>query len=145
MDSKLPHTKKRSQRTQRGTLVDCLVIYHGINTAHLLTLVKQEQVLIDKNENRKFLIIAPPQIVFNYGKNKSSRVYVCDGDKGVTVFMNFIRDKQLVELKTDANMLSNILDTAILSRLSKIKPDQKLLMFAAGFGVFIGWVLGHII
>lgn len=122
-------------------MVLCLVLSPGDKSGQLVNLRKEENVLTNKTENQKFLIIEPPAIEFTHNY-KPYPVYVCDSAKGVTVGLSFDREKELASMFSDPRMFSNVFDETFISRATNIKTDFKQLIGVALFSVFFGWVIG---
>lgn len=133
--------KKKNSRFKRGDLVLCLVLSPGQKYGQFVNLRKEENILTNKQENQKFLIIEPPAFETVY-KDKSSLVYVCDAEKGVTVKLEFDRDKELASIFCDPKMISNVFDESFISKASGIKPDWKQLAGIALFGFVFGGFFG---
>ncbi|MDD3043502.1 MAG: hypothetical protein PHW56_11340 [Methanosarcinaceae archaeon] len=130
--SKIRPGKLKNSRFKRGQSVLCWVIYPGNRRGQLLTLKKEENILIDRSENRKFVIAEPPQLELIH-KERIYNIYVCDAEKGCTARLQFERDSELSRLFCDPVLVANIIDESFISRASKIKSDWKQVT-AAAFG-----------
>lgn len=129
--------KNRHSKFKRGAQVPCLVLSPGEKAGILMNLRKEENLLTNKNENQKFLIVEPPAMEIDY-QNKTSPCYVCDSEKGVTVKVSFKREQELLSLFCDPKMVSNVFDETFISKASGIKPDVKQLI---GIGL-IAFIFG---
>jgi hypothetical protein len=126
-ESKIKPAKNKTSRFKRGTLVLCLVLSPGQKYGQLVNLRKEENILSNKQENQKFLIMEPPALEFSHNY-RSYPVYVCDAEKGVTVSLEFNRAAELSSMFCDPKMLSNVFDETFISKASNIKPDWKQLI-----------------
>lgn len=133
--------KKAKSRFKRGKLVLCMLISPGQKQAEFKNLLKEENVLSDKHENQKFLIVEPPSLISTV-KDKSYPVYVCDTEKGVTIGLSYDREQKLASMYCDPHMLSNILDETFISKASNIKADWKQLVGVGCGGLVFGAMLG---
>ena len=133
--------KKAKSKFKRGNLVLCMLISPGQKQAEFKNLLKEENILSDKHENQKFLIVEPPAVITTV-KDKSYPVYVCDTEKGVTVGLSYDRELELASMYCDPHMLSNILDETFISKASNIKADWKQLVGVACGGMVFGVLFG---
>lgn len=133
--------KKKYSRFRRGSLTPCLILSPGEKNAVFQNLRKEENILSFKQENQKFLVVAPPALEIE-DNGKSVPCYVCDVEKGVTVNLSFEREQELSTLFCDPKMVSNVFDESFISKASGIKADYKQLIAIAFMGFVFGGLLG---
>jgi len=127
--------KKAKSRFKRGKMVLCLVLSPGQKTGEFINLLKEENLLSNKQENQKYLIVAQPAVYIT-SKNNSYQIYVCDAEKGVTVDLQINRNEELATMYCDPHMISNIFDESFISKASNIKADWKQIV-GVGMGAFL--------
>jgi hypothetical protein len=104
-------------------------------------LQKSDNKLIDKEQDKQFTVTERPVILKN-GK-KTSNCYIADDDTGATVSVQ--KDQSLLSLKTTPNLMQNVMDTEILNKAFKLKPERKMLVGMFALGIVAGFFMGIII
>ena len=119
---------------RRGSNVLCLLVTPGESKPALLKLRKTEYLIIDKNEDRSFTVSTGPALEI-INKNKNIDCYVLDAHTGCTVDLNFIGDKEILEMKTNPETTYDLIDGHLISQFVDLKPDWKQ---SAGMAFFAG-------
>lgn len=126
---------------KRGKKVICLLLYPGNRDHELTTLRRAEDQIIDKGEDRTFIIEAGPCMTIQ-NKRKNLDCYAIDAEKGVTVSLSWKRSAELMEMHAIPETAYDILDMSFIRKAVKLKPDYKQMMGIALFAALIGWMFG---
>lgn len=126
---------------KRGKKVLCLLLYPGNRDHELVTLRKVEDHIIDKSEDRTFIIEAGPCMAIQ-NKRKNLDCYAIDAEKGTTVSLSWKRSQELMEMHAIPETVYDILDMSFIRKAVKLKPDQKQLIGMVVLGAFVGFLFG---
>lgn len=126
--------KPRKPFFRRGKHVLALVVTPGETAHDLVTLRKTEDRLEDKGQDRTFMKSTEPAFKI---RNKKGDIdcYVVDSEKGCTVGIEFVRDKDMLRMRTNPETTYDVLDGHLVSQFMDLKPDRKAQI---GFGLFCG-------
>lgn len=128
--------KPRKPLFRRGNNVLCLLISPGERTPELVKLRKTENTIVDRNEDRLFIVSTGPALTIK-NKSESMDCYVLDAEKGCSVDLVFGRDNKLATMHTNPETTFDLIDQNFISQFVDLKPDWRAQM---GFGIFCGLI-----
>jgi len=123
---------------RRGDKVDVIVFDNGLKELSIGKAVRDGNVIIDGMIGRQYPIVTPPLILRN-GKKKKL-VYLLDAERGCTVELE--RDDELLNLKTNPDLVGKVLDSRLIQQAFAIKPETRQIIAALIVGMGIGWFIG---
>jgi len=123
---------------RRGEKINVIVFDNGLKELSIGKAVRDGNVIIDGMIGRQYPIVTPPMILRD-GKKKKL-VYLLDAERGCTVELE--RNDELLNLKTNPDLIGKVLDSRLIQQAFSIKPEVRQIVAALVVGLGIGWFIG---
>ena len=123
---------------RRGETVSVLIVDKGCTEITETKARKDGNVIIDPFLGRQYPIVSKP-VDFRKGR-RSKKVYILDAEKGCTVELE--RNKELLNLKTNPDLIGKVIDSRLIQQAFSIKPEMRVILVALIIGLGIGWFIG---
>ena len=123
---------------RRGETVPVLVVDKGCTEITETRARKDGNVIIDPFLGKQYPVVTKP-VEFRRG-GKTEKMYILDAEKGCTVELS--RGKELLELKTNPDLIGKVVDSRLIQQAFSIKPETRIILVALIIGLGIGWFIG---
>ncbi len=120
---------------KRGDSQKCLIVGKSGKELEFKNLSRKGNVLEETLNDRKYVVADPP-VDLKEGIKKRSPIYLVDKEKGSTVSIS--KSQELIELKTDPDLISSVLQGTLLEQAFSLKPETKTIIVA----LIVGFVVG---
>jgi len=116
--------KPKKPRFRRGKHVLCMLVTPGETTAELLKLRKEEDIIVDRDQDRIFTVSCGPALRIE-NKKETLDCYIVDAHKGCTVYAEYQHTKDMLAMYTNPETTYDLIDQHFVSQIVDLKPDWK--------------------